>query len=286
MTDAMTENYRNTRGYAATSVYLVCTLLVASIAVLDSATPLSVAVGALYVVAVLLSFWTPNTKFTFFIAITSSAFIIGIFICKAPLEEMWPAVFNRALSLFVIWVTTFLGLKTRDAEKKLIEMANHDFLTGLLNRRELFNRLSLEVSRVNRTNGPLSIIMIDIDHFKTINDRYGHIAGDMVLKKVAHGLREGIRDYDLICRFGGEEFLVMTPETDLRHATELAERLRGKIGETPIRIRNAPPVTITISAGVASLLEWENVEAMLARADTALYHAKESGRNRVEPLSG
>ena len=275
---------KNTEGYAVTSVYLACSLLVALIAFFDSATPLGIAVGVLYVVAVLLSFWAQNTKFTFFIAIISSALIIGVFIQKPAVAEMWKVFFNRGLSLFIIWVTTFLGLKIKDAENKLIEMANHDFLTGLLNRRELFNRLSIEVSRVNRTNEPLAIIMIDIDHFKDINDRYGHVTGDMVLKEVARRLREGIRDYDLICRFGGEEFLVMTPDTDLHHATELAERLRGVVSETPICIEAVPPVVITISAGVTSLVERESVEAMISRADTALYHAKESGRNRVATL--
>lgn len=284
MIEKTTYNYSNSRGYAAISVYLVCGLLIGLIAFFDFATPLGIAIGVLYVVVVLLSFWSPTTKFTYWVAAVSSVLIIGVFLYKPPVAEMWKVVFNRSLSLFVIWVTTFLGVKIKGTEQKLIDMANHDFLTGLLNRREMFTRLSLEVSRSNRMNDPLSIIMMDIDHFKDINDTHGHIVGDMVLKEIAHRLREGMRDYDLICRFGGEEFLVMTPETDVERATELAERLRGMVSDIPFPIMDASSATITISAGVTQFLEGESVEAMISRADSALYRAKALGRNRVAVL--
>lgn len=284
MIEKPADNYGNTRGYAAISVYLVCILLIGLIAFIDSATPLGIAIGALYVVAVLLSFWSPTTKFTYSVAIASSMLIIGVFLYKPPAEEIWKALFNRSLSLFVIWVTTFLGVKIKGTERKLIEMATHDFLTGLLNRREMFTRLSVEVSRVNRTNEPLSVIMLDIDYFKNVNDTYGHATGDMVLKEIARRLRGGMRDYDLISRYGGEEFLVMAPETTIQRAHELAERLRMLVSESPLGVEAASPITITISAGVTQLVDGENVEAMISRADTALYHAKERGRDRVAVL--
>jgi diguanylate cyclase (GGDEF)-like protein len=286
MIEKATNQYWDKKGYAATSVYVTCCLLMGFVLFVDLATPLGIAIGVLYVIVVLLSFWSPSVKFTYCIAVVSSLLTIGVYMYKPSVAEMWKVIFNRSIALFVIWVTTFLGVKIKGAEQRLVEMASHDFLTGLLNRRELFNRLSIETSRVRRTNEALSLIMIDIDHFKNINDRHGHISGDMVLKEVAHRLREGIRDYDLICRFGGEEFLVMAPQTDLHHANELAERLRKVISERPFRIEDASPVTITISAGVTRLLEGESVETMISRADMALYHAKGLGRNRVETLQG
>jgi len=232
---------------------------------------------------VLLSFWSPNPRFTYWVAVIASLFTIGAFLFKPPVAEMWKVFFNRSLSLFVIWVTTFLGVKIKGAEERLIEMANYDFLTGLLNRREMFARLGVEISRANRTMEPLSIIMIDIDHFKAINDTHGHIVGDSVLKEIARRLREGMRDYDLICRFGGEEFLVMAPETAVERAEELAERLRGMVSDIPFHISSVPAV-ITISAGVTQLAAGETVEGVLSRADSALYRAKEQGRNRVAVL--
>jgi len=283
MTANPLNQFRNTEGYAALSVYLVCGLLIGLIAFFDFATPLGIAIGVLYVVVVLLSFWSPNPKFTYWVAVIASLFTIGAFLFKPPVAEMWKVIFNRSLSLFVIWVTTFLGLKIKRAEERLIEMANYDFLTGLLNRREMFARLGVEISRANRTMEPLSIIMIDIDHFKTINDTHGHIAGDIVLKEIARRLREGMRDYDLICRFGGEEFLVMAPETAVERAEELAERLRGMVSDIPLQISSAPAV-ITISAGVTQLAAGETIEGVLSRADSALYRAKEQGRNRVAVL--
>jgi len=266
------------------SVYLVCGLLLGVIAFFDLATPLGIAIGVLYVIVVLLSFWSPTTRFTYWVALISSTLIVAVFFYKPPVAEMWKVILNRSLSLFVIWVTTFLGVRIKRTEERLIEMANHDFLTGLLNRREMLARLSVEHSRVNRTDEPLSIIMMDIDHFKNINDVHGHIAGDMVLKEIARRLRDGVREYDLICRFGGEEFLIMAPETAAPRAAELAERLRVMVSDIPFRLEAVPPVAITISAGVAQLVEGESIEEMLSRADTALYRAKAQGRNRVEVL--
>ncbi len=169
------------------------------------------------------------------------------------------------------------------AEQKLVEMASLDFLTGLLNRRELFNRLQVEVSRSRRRLKPLSVILIDIDHFKRFNDTYGHHAGDVVLKEVSRTLSCALRDYDILSRYGGEEFLVVAPETGLRQAEELAERLRVKVMEQPIVYESqALPVTCTISSGVAQMLDAEAVEKTISRADEALYRAKAAGRNRVE----
>ncbi len=171
----------------------------------------------------------------------------------------------------------------KSAETKLIDMANHDFLTGLVNRREMFNRAAIELSRARRHGKPLSVILIDIDYFKRLNDNYGHDMGDSVLKDLSRTLKETLREYDIVCRYGGEEFVVVTPETDLDMARELAERLRCAALELAITHKNeATPIHISISAGVAELMVDESIEKTISRADAALYRAKESGRNRVE----
>ena len=171
-------------------------------------------------------------------------------------------------------------LKT--AELKLVEMANTDFLTGLLNRRELFNKLAVEVSRARRHGKALSLIMIDIDNFKALNDTFGHHAGDIALKEVSRCLTEMHRDYDIIARYGGEEFLMVAPETTLDQARELAERLRIAVMNMPITYEEvAPPVTCTISAGVVRMQGDEDVDRAISRADEAMYRAKYAGRNQV-----
>ena len=168
------------------------------------------------------------------------------------------------------------------SEQQLVDMASRDFLTGLLNRREAFRRIGEEVSRSSRSGKPISFIMIDIDHFKLINDVYGHSIGDIVLKELSRHLKEIMRDYDIVCRYGGEEFLVVTPEATREKAQELAERIRNMAMQLVIPLSTEmKKVDITVSAGVALMIEGENFEKVLTRADAALYRAKESGRNCI-----
>jgi diguanylate cyclase (GGDEF)-like protein len=128
--------------------------------------------------------------------------------------------------------------------------------------------------------------MLDVDHFKSVNDTYGHLAGDIVLKNLAAMIRSNLREIDIPCRFGGEEFVVTLPETTLQNAAKLAERLRKLIGETRIETENGL-VSITISIGVAEFGgECQNVEKLLDCADTALYQAKALGRNKVMQYVG
>lgn len=173
----------------------------------------------------------------------------------------------------------------RKAEKKLIDMASYDFLTGLFNRRELFNRAEKEVSRSHRFGTPVSVILIDIDFFKKLNDNYGHAIGDTVLKELSNQFLKTLRDYDIVCRYGGEEFVVVTPETDLETAIILAERLRCAALQLVIPYgseKEISPIHISISAGVAQMIKDEGIEKTISRADAALYCAKKAGRNRVE----
>ena len=169
----------------------------------------------------------------------------------------------------------------KNAEGMLVEMATRDSLTGLLNRRETLRRIGQEHSRAGRLSKPFSVIMIDIDHFKVINDTRGHAAGDDVLKTLSRKIREVVRDYDIVCRYGGEEFLVVTPEADGEISWEVAERLRCEMEEMSFTVGDDSAIRFTISAGVAQWKKGESVEQLIARADTALYEAKNAGRNQV-----
>ncbi|QDG49632.1 diguanylate cyclase [Persicimonas caeni] len=158
-----------------------------------------------------------------------------------------------------------------------------DDLTGLPNRRRLFEVAEAEFSRARRYAKPLSAIMLDIDHFKKVNDTYGHAIGDEILRAVAHRCDDALRETDTIGRYGGEEFVVIMPETSLDEASQcVAERLRTAVADASI-VTDRGEVSVTISLGVAELTPAdEDVDSLLNRADEALYRAKEGGRNRVE----
>ncbi|KAF0215117.1 MAG: response regulator [Geobacteraceae bacterium] len=150
----------------------------------------------------------------------------------------------------------------------------HDPLTGLANRRSMVIHLEKRFEEARRYEGKLSLIMLDIDHFKKYNDTHGHVAGDKMLAKVANVLQREIRSADLLFRYGGEEFLAILPHTDMTMACEAAERLRMAVESD---------VGVTISLGVASCRETiEDKESLVSLADDALYRAKQKGRNRVE----
>ena len=163
-----------------------------------------------------------------------------------------------------------------------IELALVDQLTGLNNRRFLENHLNGLVDAAKRERKPLALMVFDIDHFKNVNDTYGHDAGDDVLKGFADRLRAIIRGGDLLCRMGGEEFVILMPNVNGVVATKIAERARKAIEEVPFEIRNgADSITITTSIGVAERRDGLEPAEIYHRADKALYLAKSEGRNRV-----
>jgi len=184
--------------------------------------------------------------------------------------------------LTIYFISSVLIRHIKEAEEKLVEMAVKDPLTGLLNRREAFRLMKDEISRSRRSGRAISVIIADIDHFKQVNDTCGHAAGDEVLKYMAVMMQTVLREYDIICRYGGEEFLVLTPETNQEQAYQVAERLRAAVEATPAALAGRTPIPITISAGVAQMNGQETPEQVIARADAALYNAKQHGRNRVE----
>jgi two-component system cell cycle response regulator len=170
-------------------------------------------------------------------------------------------------------------LRLRNGE--LAVMSRTDPLTGLWNRRYVEEQLPGAESLARRHGTPLSAIMIDIDHFKMINDTVGHAGGDVVLTEVARRLKGCVRTEDLLARWGGEEFLAVLPLGGPEGAMSLAERIRTAVSAEPVVLNRGQGLTVTVSAGCASLVGGEGISAMVARADAALYEAKGAGRNRV-----
>jgi diguanylate cyclase (GGDEF)-like protein len=171
------------------------------------------------------------------------------------------------------------------SEKKLIKLAATDPLTGLLNRREGIRRFEQEIALSKRENLPLSVIIIDIDLFKQVNDNFGHQVGDEAIKRVADILVATLRRYDIVCRYGGEEYLVVLPATGLPKAFEIAERIRGDIANEAIGAGPGREINLTVSSGVTSLQAKDSMDSLVYRADNALYIAKQEGRNQVQQLA-
>jgi two-component system cell cycle response regulator len=172
--------------------------------------------------------------------------------------------------------------RLRARVSETIEMAVTDGLTGLHNRRYLDAHTKILFDRAAARNRPMSIMMTDIDRFKVINDTYGHGCGDHVLREFARRLRRNLRGIDLACRYGGEEFVIVMPDTDARVASLVAERVRGAIANAPFDCGDTDRLQVTVSVGVATTHEADrSVEDLVKRADVALYEAKNAGRNRV-----
>jgi diguanylate cyclase (GGDEF)-like protein/PAS domain S-box-containing protein len=167
-------------------------------------------------------------------------------------------------------------------QSRLEILASTDALTGLPNRQAIMGKAKNEFSRAKRYSRPLSIVMIDVDHFKSINDQHGHAAGDHVLTNVGHILGDSLRDSDVLARIGGEEFVLLLPDTPQANAEFVAERMRAQLANSTIRFEEIE-LKITASFGVAAISDAdENLEQMLSRADHAMYEAKHSGRNKVK----
>lgn len=189
------------------------------------------------------------------------------------------------LSYGAVWLVGLAGLTMTGRQWKgllhaLRQAATCDPLTGLWNRRELMRKLEHEMARSGRYGHPLAVIMLDIDHFKRVNDTHGHQAGDQVLKELAGFIQATVRDSDLVARYGGEEILVLCPETDGGVAGQLAERIRRHVEEATI-VTSSARIQVTVSLGVAAYPELPTGTDLIQAADAAMYRAKQSGRNRV-----
>jgi diguanylate cyclase (GGDEF)-like protein len=186
-------------------------------------------------------------------------------------------------------VVVAISLENAVNRARLVRSGVTDFLTGWHNRRYFHNRLREELARAERTAKALACLMIDVDHFKEINDRFGHLAGDEALKEVARRAEAEIRAGDTGARFGGDEFAILLAGAEAPSAAKLAERIHHVVGATPIRVHGGAHVTVTLSIGLATAKPQPRshdykalAERLIAEADAALYRAKSAGRNRVE----
>jgi len=208
--------------------------------------------------------------------------------------NVYPRSFNQididALKLMASWVEVEIDRRQKEKQLKefndlLSKMAFEDSLTSLPNRRALFEHLSNEVNRAYRTKGQATLVMADIDHFKAINDTYGHLAGDTALAAIGDILRQQKRNYDYVARFGGEEFLLWLPDTTAKAALPICERINKKVAA--LKLTEKP---MTLSFGLTEYQYQEEgsfditvaVRGLIEEADQALYQAKENGRNRAE----
>jgi len=200
-----------------------------------------------------------------------------------PAEILWLLRMHAFMGAVIalIYASSYLKVqlfKQREMAEVMHRLAHTDPLTGVANRRELYSDLQRESDKSERYGRPLSIIFFDLDHFKAVNDTYGHVCGDNVLCEVVRSVESVLRATDRLGRWGGEEFVVLAPETDLREASRLAERLRVEIATH----RHHPAPTVTASFGFAQYETGDTPDTLIKRADQALYKAKILGRNRAE----
>lgn len=193
---------------------------------------------------------------------------------------------NTSFLLISILLSALIYLSWRRAitvRDRMALMAKTDYLTGLANRRAFLTGTETEIARAQRYGAPVSLLMFDIDHFKIVNDSHGHAVGDLALQHLAACARTSLREVDLVGRWGGEEFVVLLPETDELRAAEAAERLRSTIEATPFRNEQVS-IKLTVSIGCATFSNTiSTIDALLKQADEALYNAKNGGRNQIFP---
>jgi diguanylate cyclase (GGDEF)-like protein len=194
------------------------------------------------------------------------------------------AMLSAGILLFIIfyWLVGKIGRRIEYDERELQNLAIRDGLTGLYNHRTFYSLLEDELQRSQRHTRPISLLMLDIDHFKRVNDTYGHQAGDLILHGLGDLLMQQARAADRVCRYGGEEIILILSETDTEIAINIAERIRKTVEAHVFVIPDEKSVSITVSVGVAVYPEDANTkEALVAAVDAAMYQAKETGRNRV-----
>ncbi|HEX8261800.1 MAG TPA: diguanylate cyclase [Allosphingosinicella sp.] len=201
-------------------------------------------------------------------------------------ESYGLALAAAGLAMLILLVVSAIAARranarAAEATAELQRIAATDALTGLWNRRHLLERMEAEIGRSRRAGRPLCLAILDVDHFKRVNDTHGHPAGDEVLRVLARRVRDAVRSSDVVGRMGGEEFAILMPETDRAQAQLVCERLRETVAARPVRLPSGADLAVTLSTGVALMAGGEAPDRLISRADSALYDAKAEGRNCV-----
>ncbi|MFQ5451512.1 MAG: GGDEF domain-containing protein [Nitrospinaceae bacterium] len=281
---------------------LICLLWGAVVFAIDLSAPSDIAVAVPYIGLVLMGLWLPQTFYIQAAALGATLLTLLGLLNSAQTDFSWVGLSNRLIALFSIWATAILCIlfkrnegelkkahgilerrvqELKDLKEKFSIIAQTDPLTELPNRRGMMEKLEIENFRFKRNKKPFSVIMADIDFFKKINDTFGHDAGDQILIQISKIISESSRKTDVVCRWGGEEFLTLLPETDLEGAFIWAEKLRSQIESHCFRYNQYNiPVTMSFGASVFNR-EGLDLDACIKQADENLYHAKETGKNKV-----
>lgn len=247
-----------------------------------------VLVGVLYTTVVLFGLLAKARRMVLAFACTSTVLIVLGWLLNPVVDNSAVGLINRGLAVFVIWAIAGMAYHYLNAqhelEAALRHLAESDPLTQILNRVGIMTELGRRFAEFQRYGSVFSVLMIDVDHFKQVNDRLGHLAGDQVLRRVAGIVRSALREVDSVGRYGGEEFLVVLPGTRLDSAVNTADRIRIAIEQIPIRVeREQVRVTVSIGAVSAEPGGPDTVDKLIDGADRCMYEAKHSGRNRVIP---
>ncbi|HYE89608.1 MAG TPA: GGDEF domain-containing protein [Terriglobales bacterium] len=229
-------------------------------------------------------FWCfPAVLFFAFVFPRRVANACGVALLLLAAALAWRQIGAEAAFRFTVGLAVTLGMLNiiqsviGDLQARLVAQSITDPLTGAFNRRHLETRIAEAIAARRRRNAPAALVLLDLDHFKALNDRFGHAAGDAVLRDLVDIIRRRVRALDHVFRVGGEEFVVLLTETDEARGVIAAEALRAQIERAQLR----PETPVTVSAGVAGLRDEDSMDAWLKRADEALYEAKRAGRNRV-----
>ncbi len=200
-------------------------------------------------------------------------------------EELSSRVLDQNMNLKRAYQNIeIINLELERSNKELQRIARYDILSGLMNRMSLFTMIDIEIERAMRTGSTLCGIMMDIDHFKNVNDSFGHQCGDMVIRMIGDVLKQELRKYDHAGRYGGEEFFILLPNTSIQQARRFGERFRVALEEQVVRCDD-DEIPVTASLGIAQFRSGESREMWISRADRTMYAAKQNGRNRVETES-
>jgi diguanylate cyclase (GGDEF)-like protein len=249
----------------------------------DTITSVEMNESQLYPIALMLLYRVRSRRLI--AALTAFAVFLAVagYLIDPPADIM-DGVTNRVFSIVTIVAVAFGMVKLTEHEHRLLIESITDPLTGLLNRRHFMALSNREETRSRRHGLVFSVLMIDIDHFKKVNDTYGHPIGDLVIKALADVCNKALRPHDILARFGGEEFVLTLPQTERDGAVVVAERIRQMVEQNEVATDQGP-VRFTVSIGVSTYLRGKAFDQVMGHADQALYRAKEGGRNRVVDLS-